>query len=83
MNSIPQQEVANGSGHSELARASPMVLSIVVAKNPGPSYPGGIAACFTIFYFLESRYKYQVSRFLLTNNYQFSNSNFQYIILNF
>ena len=34
-------------------------------------------------YFLESRYKYQVSRFLLTNNYQFSNSNFQYIILNF
>ena len=30
MNSIPQQEVANGSGQTELARASPIALSNVV-----------------------------------------------------
>jgi hypothetical protein len=41
INSIPQQDVANGRGHSELARANPMALSNVVAKNPAPSTPGG------------------------------------------
>src|SRR5690606_32900610 len=41
INSIPQQEVAKGSGQSELARANPMALSKVVAKNPAPSTPGG------------------------------------------
>jgi len=41
MNSIPQQEVANGNGHKELALAKPMALSNVVAKNPAPSTPGG------------------------------------------
>jgi hypothetical protein len=44
INSIPQQEVANGSGQSELARAIPTSLSIDVAKNPGPSIPGGASA---------------------------------------
>jgi hypothetical protein len=46
INSIPQHEVANGSGHNELALASPTILSMDVAKNPGPSIPAG--AC-TIF----------------------------------
>jgi hypothetical protein len=41
INSIPQQDVAKGSGHNELARAKPMALSTRVAKNPGPSMPGG------------------------------------------
>src|SRR5690606_17465104 len=41
INSIPQQDVANGKGHKEFARASPMALSNVVAKNPAPSTPGG------------------------------------------
>jgi hypothetical protein len=34
MNSIPQHDVANGKGHSELARANPTALSSEVAKNP-------------------------------------------------
>src|SRR5690606_28847034 len=41
INSIPQQDVANGRGHNEFARASPMALSNLVAKNPAPSTPGG------------------------------------------
>jgi hypothetical protein len=41
MNSIPQQEVANGNGQMELLLASPITLSKVVAKNPGAEYPSG------------------------------------------
>jgi hypothetical protein len=40
INSIPQHEVANGSGHIELALAKPTTFSKEVAKNPGPSIPG-------------------------------------------
>ena len=41
MNSIPQQEVANGKGQSEFALASPTNESKLVAKKPCPSNPGG------------------------------------------
>ncbi|GGG80594.1 hypothetical protein GCM10007415_11330 [Parapedobacter pyrenivorans] len=41
---MPQQDVANGSGHNELALANPIALSNVVAKKPDPSTPGGAAA---------------------------------------
>jgi len=44
MNSIPQHDVANGSGHNELALANPIALSSVVAKKPDPSTPGGAGA---------------------------------------
>jgi hypothetical protein len=47
INSIPQQEVAKGSGHMELALARPMTCSSLVAKKPWPSYPGGASAIFT------------------------------------
>ena len=46
INSIPQQEVANGSGHNECERARPITLSNEVAKNPDPSIPGGASANF-------------------------------------
>jgi hypothetical protein len=46
INSIPQHDVANGSGHSELARAKPTTLSKDVAKKPDPSMPGGASANF-------------------------------------
>jgi hypothetical protein len=42
MNSIPQHEVANGKGQSELALANPTALSNDVAKNPAPSKPSGL-----------------------------------------
>src|SRR5690606_28764009 len=48
INSIPQQDVANGNGHSEFALAKPMALSKVVAKNPAPSTPGGASAKVTL-----------------------------------
>jgi hypothetical protein len=48
MNSIPQQDVAKGRGHSELARAMPMTLSKEVAKNPEPSTPAGASTIFTV-----------------------------------
>lgn len=41
INSIPQQEVANGKGHKEWERARPITLSKEVAKKPDPSMPGG------------------------------------------
>jgi hypothetical protein len=41
INSIPQQEVANGKGQIELALAKPTALSKLVAKKPWPSKPGG------------------------------------------
>ena len=41
MNSIPQQDVANGKGHNECERARPTTLSREVAKKPDPSIPGG------------------------------------------
>src|SRR5690606_14131484 len=48
INSIPQHEVANGNGHNEFARARPIALSNVVAKNPAPSTPGGASANVTL-----------------------------------
>jgi len=36
MNSIPQHEVANGSGQIEFFRANPTTLLSFVAKNPSP-----------------------------------------------
>jgi hypothetical protein len=47
MNSIPQQDVANGKGHKECERANPTTLSIDVAKKPDPSIPGGASTIFT------------------------------------
>jgi hypothetical protein len=44
MYSIPQQEVAKGNGHNELALAKPTTLLSEVAKKPGPSKPSGGAA---------------------------------------
>jgi hypothetical protein len=41
INSIPQQDVANGRGHNEWERAKPITLSKEVAKKPDPSMPGG------------------------------------------
>ena len=43
MNSIPQQEVANGRGQREFFRANPTTLSNEVAKNPSPMCPSGIS----------------------------------------
>ncbi|MNF00269.1 hypothetical protein D3C80_1990720 [compost metagenome] len=44
INSIPQQEVANGKGHKEFERAKPIAFSKLVAKKPAPSTPGGALA---------------------------------------
>jgi hypothetical protein len=41
INSIPQQEVANGKGQRELALAIPITFSNEVAKKPDPSTPAG------------------------------------------
>lgn len=49
MNSIPQQDVANGKGHNECDLARPTTLSKEVAKKPDPSMPGG---AFTILMLL-------------------------------
>jgi hypothetical protein len=43
MNSIPQQEVANGSGQMEFFLARPTTLSIEVAKKPSPEKPSGVS----------------------------------------
>src|SRR6185436_1700890 len=48
MNSIPQQDVANGNGHNEFFLARPTTLLNEVAKKPGPSNPSG---AFSIFVF--------------------------------
>jgi hypothetical protein len=48
MNSIPQQEVANGNGQSELARAIPTTSFSVVAKNPSPTTPSGGSTIFML-----------------------------------
>jgi hypothetical protein len=44
MNSIPQQEVANGKGQMEFLRASPTTLLSEVAKKPSPMCPSGNSA---------------------------------------
>jgi hypothetical protein len=44
MNSIPQQEVANGRGQMEFFLAKPTTLSSEVAKKPSPMWPSGISA---------------------------------------
>jgi hypothetical protein len=56
MNSIPQQDVANGSGQSELLLAIPITWSNEVAKKPVPSTPAGASIIFTglLIYFLLS-----------------------------
>jgi hypothetical protein len=41
INSIPQQDVANGNGQIELALANPMASSTLVEKKPCPSSPAG------------------------------------------
>ena len=41
INSIPQQEVANGNGQMELDLANPITLSKAVANNPGDEKPSG------------------------------------------
>jgi|SRR6516165_4319354 hypothetical protein len=50
MNSIPQQDVANGRGQSEFFRANPTTLFNVVAKKPSPEWPGGISARAILFF---------------------------------
>jgi hypothetical protein len=47
INSIPQHEVANGKGQSELARAIPTTSLSFVAKKPSPETPSGGATIFT------------------------------------
>jgi hypothetical protein len=42
MNSIPQQEVAKGSGQMEFFRASPTTSLSLVVKNPSPLKPSGM-----------------------------------------
>jgi hypothetical protein len=54
INSIPQQEVANGRGQSELALAKPITASIFVAKNPGPSSPSGDFAISSFVFLMSS-----------------------------
>jgi hypothetical protein len=44
INSIPQQEVAKGSGHIEFFLASPTASLSLVAKKPSPVCPGGMSA---------------------------------------
>ena len=44
INSIPQQEVANGNGQSENLRAIPIISLNFPAKKPSPSIPGGAGA---------------------------------------
>jgi hypothetical protein len=55
--SIPQQEVANGNGQSELARAIPTTSFSFVAKKPSPATPSGASPIFIfellIFYYFE------------------------------
>jgi hypothetical protein len=51
MNSIPQQEVANGRGQSENFLAIPITLLNFVAKNPSPSNPSGAGASVLIIGF--------------------------------
>ena len=47
MNSMPQHDVANGSGHIEFLRAMPTTFSRLVAKKPAPSTPGGLSPSVT------------------------------------
>jgi hypothetical protein len=48
INSIPQQEVANGNGQSELALARPTTSFSFVAKNPSPTTPSGASTIFVL-----------------------------------
>src|SRR5690606_6651073 len=52
INSIPQQDVANGRGHRELALAKPIALSNIVVIKPSPQYPSGISANLTLLFWL-------------------------------
>jgi hypothetical protein len=52
---MPQQEVANGSGHREFFLARPMTLLNEVAKYPSPVAPSGISTIFTFVLNLTGR----------------------------
>src|SRR5687767_9457229 len=54
MNSIPQQEVANGRGQIEFLRARPTTLSKLVAKKPSPPCPLGASATKTCVFMSAS-----------------------------
>jgi hypothetical protein len=54
MNSIPQQDVANGKGQREFLRARPTTSLSLVVKNPSPAYPSGASATETASEILAS-----------------------------
>ena len=58
INSIPQQEVANGNGQIEFLRAKPIALSNVVAKSPGDENPSGGS----VFMCIEELMSYGVTK---------------------
>src|SRR5690606_17829546 len=77
INSIPQHDVANGSGHKEFALAKPITLSKDVAKNPAPSTPGGASANVTllmIFFVIVALIPIQGSAFHLIDQTQNDNT---------
>jgi hypothetical protein len=49
MNSMPQHDVAKGSGQIEFLRAKPTTFSNLVAKKPGPSWPAGRSPTVILF----------------------------------
>ena len=58
INSIPQQEVAKGNGHIELARAKPTTSFYFVAKKPSPVTPSGASTIFIfeLIFILDFRF---------------------------
>jgi hypothetical protein len=48
INSMPQQDVANGNGQILFFLAKPTTLSRLVAKKPAPSRPSGFSAMITL-----------------------------------
>ena len=68
INSIPQQEVANGKGHNECERAKPTTLSKEVAKKPEPSIPGGASTILISLMLLNKK-----CLFLIENKQQIYN----------
>jgi hypothetical protein len=55
MNSIPQQEVANGKGQIEFLRASPTTFSKEVAINPSPIIASGASTIFNFVLYCTGR----------------------------
>jgi hypothetical protein len=58
MNSIPQHEVAKGSGHNEFIRANPIALSNRVAKKPLPERPSGMSTIVILLLFESIDYAF-------------------------